>query len=463
MDFMESFFAGKSRHGPLYKPARLIAGLVEKLEKKRGRDSSRALDVLTGMYGAVQGRKKYREYQILKIEKMLTFLSVGFGLAAVMGICTLINSQKEGIHELKRPASGEGSQVYELNAQMGDQILKGIVVEVPEKSLSKAECCALLAAAEEELNLRILEEGWNFDAVSEDLLLPEVLQDGLVDVRWNSSNYDLLEGSGQVHNELVEEDGELLYLEAELSCMDQEKILMYPVRVVPKGNDTASRLARETARKIAEEETERESEIFVLPDEYEGEKISWQLAEPHWCAWIAGITAFGCLALQAAFERDLIREGERRQKTLAEEYPAFLARLTLLAGTGMPIRKVFVRLAKESGKQDSLQVYQEVLKTVREMESGVTELAAYENFGRRCRLSQYRKCASLLSQNVRKGTGGLLAALNEEAVNAFEERKALARKKGEEAQTKLLLPMVMMLVVVMILAVVPAWLSFGGI
>ena len=77
-------------------------------------------------------------------------------------------------------------------------------------------------------------------------------------------------------------------------------------------------------------------------------------------------------------------------------------------------------------------------------------------------MPEYKKCASLLSQNVQKGAGGMLAALNQEAVNAFEERKAVARKKGEEAQTRMLLPMIMMLVVVMILVMVPACFSFGG-
>ena len=239
-------------------------------------------------------------------------------------------------------------------------------------------------------------------------------------------------------------------------------LVSYALRIVPEKMDDASRLEREAARKMAEEETEEESRVFILPDEYDGKKVTWQLVKPSWGGWIAGITAVGCILLQLAFERDLLREGDKRREQLLMEYPSFLARLTLLAGTGMPIRRIVVRLAGESRKEDAPQIYQEVLKTVREMESGVTELNAYENFGQRCRLPQYKKCASLLSQNVRKGTGGLLGALNQEAENAFEERKALAKRKGEEAQTRLLLPMVMMLVVVMILVMVPACFSFGG-
>jgi pilus assembly protein TadC len=124
-------------------------------------------------------------------------------------------------------------------------------------------------------------------------------------------------------------------------------------------------------------------------------------------------------------------------------YPSFLARLTLLAQTGMPIRQIFARLSKEKNGV----VYEEVRRTFREMESGMTQTEALERFGKRTRLPQYKKCAALLAQNIRRGTGELITALGQEA---------------EEAQTKLLFPMLLMLSVVMILILVPAWLSFGG-
>ena len=47
-------------------------------------------------------------------------------------------------------------------------------------------------------------------------------------------------------------------------------------------------------------------------------------------------------------------------------------------------------------------VYEELMLVCREMESGITETQAYEHFGQRCRLTQYRKCSALLSQNLKK-------------------------------------------------------------
>lgn len=69
------------------------------------------------------------------------------------------------------------------------------------------------------------------------------------------------------------------------------------------------------------------------------------------------------------------------------------------------------------------------------------------------------KIGALLSQNLRKGTKGLSELLKLESIQAFEERKARAKRLGEEAGTKLLLPMFLMLAVVLIIVIVPAFLT----
>lgn len=77
-----------------------------------------------------------------------------------------------------------------------------------------------------------------------------------------------------------------------------------------------------------------------------------------------------------AYDHDLEKEGEARQEELALAYPSFLAQLTLLAQTGMPIRQIFARLSKEKNGV----VYEEVRRTFREMESGMTQTEALERF-----------------------------------------------------------------------------------
>ena len=77
----------------------------------------------------------------------------------------------------------------------------------------------------------------------------------------------------------------------------------------------------------------------------------------------------------------------------------------------------------------------------------------------RCNVSSYRKLGTLLSQNLRKGSGGLTEILGREAEEAFEDRKNLAKKLGEEAGTKLMIPMFLMLIIVFSIVIIPAFLS----
>ena len=80
--------------------------------------------------------------------------------------------------------------------------------------------------------------------------------------------------------------------------------------------------------------------------------------------------------------------------------------------------------------------------------------------GQRCRSRQYTRFCSLLTQNLKKGNSPLLDVLQEDSASAFEERRCIARDLGEEAGTKLLFPMIIMLAVTMLIIIVPAYYGF---
>ena len=98
---------------------------------------------------------------------------------------------------------------------------------------------------------------------------------------------------------------------------------------------------------------------------------------------------------------------------------------------------------------------------LREMDAGTGEAAAYERFGQRCGLPGYIKMGSLLAVNLRKGTADLRQSLEKEAGLALEERKNNALKAGERAGTKMLFPMILMLGVVIVILVVPAFMAMA--
>ena len=105
---------------------------------------------------------------------------------------------------------------------------------------------------------------------------------------------------------------------------------------------------------------------------------------------------------------------------------------------------------------------EELRLTCKELEQGVSETQAYRHLGERSGLLEYRTFTALLVQNIRKGNQELLAMLQGEADKAFADRRRNAEILGSKAGTKLLMPMGLMLVVVLILVVFPACVSFYG-
>lgn len=81
----------------------------------------------------------------------------------------------------------------------------------------------------------------------------------------------------------------------------------------------------------------------------------------------------------------------------------------------------------------------------------------YEQLGRRLELPEYYQLLQHISQYIRMGTKNLRNLMEQEMQQALEKRRELAKKKGEEASTKLLFPMILLLVLVMVMIVYPAW------
>ena len=160
------------------------------------------------------------------------------------------------------------------------------------------------------------------------------------------------------------------------------------------------------------------------------------------------------------------RKGTRKRKAEKRRTDAAgLSRNCQQNGSSSGMRKVLERIAVDYRKNLALGgqkrfAYEEIVFTCQEMENGVSEQEAYQRMGMRMGTGAYRSLAVLLTQNLKKGSKGLLELLKQESQEAFEERRRQAKTTGEKASTKLLLPMGMMLAVVLVILTVPAFLSF---
>ena len=158
---------------------------------------------------------------------------------------------------------------------------------------------------------------------------------------------------------------------------------------------------------------------------------------------------------------------KERQDQMRLDYAEFVNKLLILLGSGMSLKQSLNRISaryldKRQKKQTKKRfLYEELLVTNYEIQDGESERRAYQKFGERTGLSCYHRLVRILIQNLQTGNRGLCELLGQEATVALEERKALAKKLGEEAGTKMLLPLIMMLGIVIAIIMVPAMQSFS--
>ncbi len=262
---------------------------------------------------------------------------------------------------------------------------------------------------------------------------------------------------------LVEVDGEELVLSLDIPEQSGEDEPVREQEKVLSEEESLREAIREAAAALNEEKQEEDK--YYLPSQVNGKQIRWFYPADHSGMVLMSLGIFAGMLLLIARERQREQENARRREQMLRDYPNLVTKLCLLVQAGMTMRRAFGKTALDyrknrREKDEPRYAYEEMLLTYYEMESGVLESQAYENFGRRCGQTQYRTLATLLSQNLKKGSQGLLDILERESVTAFEDRKRQARIQGDAAATKLLIPMVLMLLVVLVILMVPAGMSF---
>ena len=171
--------------------------------------------------------------------------------------------------------------------------------------------------------------------------------------------------------------------------------------------------------------------------------------------------------LYAILEQKNIRKAtQERQLSLLADYPEFVAKLSLLILTGLSISNALNRIVDDyhlgiSKGKPKRHLYEELSITCHKIKNGMYEAYAYEEFGRKTGVSCYVKFSSLLISGLNRGNKDLNQHLSEEVSSSLLEHKAFVLQQGSKASTKLILPMMMIFAIIMVMVIIPAFLSMG--
>jgi len=406
------------------------------------------------------------EYFISKLSQTLMLLFVGIVVAVLIFISDLNKTRFLSGNVLDRNTYGQGDRTVNLDIYADDELVeKEKAIKVSERQLSVQETREAFEKTGDELRYLILGENESPDHVDRDLNLVEGVEGELIGIEWIISDYSVLDGKGRIRDDFENENGQMVSLTAVLTYGEEKAEYVFNVNVFPRKLSGTERFTADMDRKI--EEYDKKTVSYnrqLLPDEVDGKKISYKTSTEGTALYVLLMTLLAAFAVYSGKDSELNKSVKIREREMLIAYPEIVSKLTLLLGAGLTIRAAFEKTAadhlKNSRDKKISFAYEEMLITVNRMKSGVSEYEAYLDFGKRCAVKRYVKLGALLSQNIKKGSRGLLAEMEQEVKEAFEDRKAMARKLGEEAGTKLLGPMAMMLAVVMIIVIVPAFLSF---
>lgn len=391
-------------------------------------------------------------------KKVITILFLSMAVGSILLATEFL---KKDDLEITRNPSGEGSRMEQLQVAIeGEEGKEFIQVEIGEQEYAAHELTALFSEVMDKLDETILGKNESFDRVESDLNLVNKLEGYPVQIDWELDSYKVMNIYGEIQEDKLSEEGALVEVRGIVTYLGEKNIYIRNVMIYPKQLEGLELILYQIQEAVSEkEERTRKETSFTLPTEVDGRKLTWSQKKSYTGLYVIflGIMLSVFLVYREGEEKKKLQM--KRQEELIRAYPTLISKLTMLLGTGMTIRNAWEKIVLSTESEGA--VYDEMNAALNEMRGGIPEGEAYERFGKRCGLTTYMKLGALLSQNIKKGSKGIADILKVEAIQAFENRKSLAKQRGEEAGTKLLMPMMGMLAVVMIMVMVPAFLTMN--
>lgn len=415
--------------------------------------------------GAVYVRENPQEQLRMRYAGKLRFVWIGLAASAVVGI-VLSGKGKSGSgteYVLDRPDFGE-TKMYALQVDGLTEKKETISVAVAGQEPEGGQMQEVFDSAWESVKVVMPGENVSLEEIRTDLYLPAVTDYG-IRVEWRSREPDYISDTGDIVAERIPEEGILVSFLATLSYASQSAVYEIYVRLFPPIKDDAYFMKVLDGLLKESEKSTRSKRQMPLPGEVEGKSLIYTglpVSKPWWLMiFFPGICGLALLADR----QNLKKEYEERNHELIRAYPSLLFKLNLMLGCGLTLRSAWDRIVdaylcqKKNDPKTWSYLYEEMITVQNRIWSGEGEAAAYRAFGQSCKEDCYLRLGSYLEQNVRQGVSGLRKMLDTEMNRSLEERKNFALRMGEAMNTKLLVPMFLMLGVVAAVLITPAILS----
>jgi tight adherence protein C len=174
---------------------------------------------------------------------------------------------------------------------------------------------------------------------------------------------------------------------------------------------------------------------------------------------IIGIGTILVLVLTYTIYDELSDMVKKRRCAIGKQFPNVVSKLALLVTSGM----IMDRAWKETAYSQEFELYREMRRTSEELDNLVSPEVAYSNFINSCNTKETAKLASAIMQNLSRGNAEIGRLLKDMAREAWQERRHTAKRDAEKANSKLMIPTMMLFLAILVMLMVPIAMNFSGI
>lgn len=412
---------------------------------------------------ALSPGKVRTEIRAMLLDELWKQLRIFLAISIVLLLCVIFwpTGAKEDTITIARPEGTAQGMIREFLVESVDGWAE-ISLEVHARDYSEEELSQLHEAAVEYLDQTVLGENEAWNQIESNLVFPELVS-GQFPVQWSTDAPWLVSGNGEVQNETLSRENRVS-IRAEITYGTEFRVYERQITVVPKTYTQEELKIKEIETELQRlEEESRLSDLVSVPGTILGREVKDAEEDTvtirFFCLAVAIILPV--LGYYAYFEQ-LDKKRKTRLKQAARAYTEFVTKLTLTLMAGVSVRQTMERLAREYAKTYGADyvLTQELRVTRQELENGRPEQEVYESFGNRIGLVSYQRVAALLGQSVSRGVQDIRSLLLAEVKEVTVQERADIRIRGEQAGSKLLLPMMGFLVIIFAILLVPAFRMF---
>lgn len=304
-----------------------------------------------------------------------------------------------------------------------------------------------------------------FAEVGTEIPLQKEYLDGIVKAEWSFQPFGIIDSEGLIYKDKLTEDT-VMQAQVELSCGAYEQLYNFSFLLQKPELSREEQILQGVEAWIEQQMASEGSTKLQLPSEIDGHPLVWSEKRDYITPQILLLETLALVFLWVISQRRKKEEEKKRIQKMEQEYPDIVSQLSLLLGAGMTTRQAWNRIAAQylfKRKAEMIsqnEVFEAILRLNRRLEEGESERVAYQQLAEEVPATCYHKLLRILLGSIEKGSQGISLRLEEESRLAFEKKIIYAKKLGEEASTKMMAPLMIMLMIVMGIVMLPALIGF---